>query len=157
MGTIGVITYLIVVLFILCYIKLCIEKTKRLAYRTVLKGLFDSDEFMWVDEKVPFIIIFLNYDSSNYGEIDALISKGGEKFIIVLQAPEWLFTLKGQIWRQHTLIDAKKLGQSLNIEGIFSRSRRGKIQYFSKPYDFLEYHNSRLNFLSKLDKFFSKK
>lgn len=157
MGTIGVVAYLVVVFLILCYIKLCIEKTKHLAYRTLLKGIFDYDEYMWADEEVPFIIIFLNYDSSHYGEIDALISNGGGKFIIVLQAPEWLFNLKSQIWNQHTLIDAKKLGQSLNIEGIFSRSKRGKIRYFSKPYEFLEYHNSRLNFLSKLDKFFSKK
>ncbi|MBE9914223.1 hypothetical protein G8C92_09290 [Paenibacillus donghaensis] len=150
MGPVGAVVYMVLVLFFLKYIKHRISKSKALADYLLIKEILKIDLY-GINEREPIIIIFLDYESNVYGELDTLISKGNAKFIIVFRAPIWLFRLKKLIWKQHIVLDGNQYS-SMPKDGIVQMFKGGKLRHYSKPQEFLEYYNSKIQFHRHFDK-----
>ncbi|WP_076359223.1 MULTISPECIES: hypothetical protein [unclassified Paenibacillus] len=152
MGSVETIIYLLIILCILSYIKIRISKTTVLADNSMLKACLN--EYLLGFKEGAVIIIYLDYNSTTYSEIDTLITNESDKFIVVFRAPAWLFTLKMQMWKQHVVINGEKVPFLSNNEVIVRRTKTGRLQYFNNQREFLEYHRAKSTFLTRLEKKF---
>jgi hypothetical protein len=150
MGSIEIVVFLILILCVLGYIKIRIKKTQALADDAIIKAMMN--EYFMKFKQDTIVMINLDFESANYGEIDALISNESEKFIVILRGPEWLFALKKRMWNQHEVINRDEVPYLTSKIGIVKRTKKGHIQYFKNQREFLEYHRARSEFIGRLKK-----
>lgn len=153
----GVLVYMLIVLSILLYIKYRFFKIISLTDSSLMQAILeDAMESVTFRNGENAIIIWLDYDSTIYAEMDTLITKATDKLIIIFRAPEWLFKLKKRIWQQHIVLDGNRHKLIANKEGIIQKHKSGRLQYYDKPHEFLEYYNTKAKFLNRFEKIFSR-
>ncbi|SMF78007.1 hypothetical protein SAMN05661091_1512 [Paenibacillus uliginis N3/975] len=150
METVGAMLYLSIILLILGYIKFRIDRAMALSDYSILKAVIEHNHSLRINTEQSFNIVFLDTKSDLFSEIDAQITNANDRFIIVLRSPEWLFKLKSNIWKQHSVIDGKSFYLTTANEGLVHYKKSGKVFFYSKPLEFLDYQNAKTRFLSRL-------
>lgn len=150
METVGIMLYLSIILLILCYIKFRLTKAVRLSDYSILKAVIEHNHSLLINREQSYNLVFLDIHSDLFSEIEDRITNTSDRLIIVLRSPEWIFEIKSSIWKQHTVVDGKKFFLSTNNEGLVHYKKSGKVFFYSKPHEFLDYINAKTKFLSRL-------
>jgi len=92
------------------------------------------------------LILSINYSIENFEELDEILSSLKDvKLIVIMNAPQWMVSIKKKKWENHIVINSGHMPTALLKQKTILLSKRGdKYIKFTEVLEYLNYLKNNL-------------